>query len=219
MMRILPVVIALGAILISGFSHALLTNRWGASEELRLASERLGRVPTTVGDWVGEAEEMDPAEFAMADIEAYRKLRFVNKVTRAEVQFLLVCGRPGPVSVHTPNICYLGAGFKMVDTQRETFEPLGDGQPFQVQSGLFLKEEANVPEIQRAIWTFSVNGDWKVPDNPRVTFARDAALYKLYVARPLAKKDEPLKTDPAVDLLRQMIPQLQKVLFEPSPGS
>src|SRR5262245_61286256 len=110
MMKVLPLVTAFAVVLFSGVTHGLRTGRWKVSDDLRQAVVRLQDVPTQVGDWEAQEEEMAEPERQMAEIDGYRKLSFVNRVTRAQVQFLIVCGKPGPISVHTPNICYIGIG-------------------------------------------------------------------------------------------------------------
>jgi hypothetical protein len=217
MKHALPIVVAFGVVLVSGVVHGLWTDRWLPSNELRAASDRLASLPLELSDWDANEEEMDPAEQSMAEIEAYRKIRFVNRTTKAEVQFLIVCGRPGPISVHTPNICYLGAGYAVAGMNKRTLELAAGGDPVEIQVGLFRKEEAGGPILQRTIWSFSTNGEWRVPDNARQAYARSRFLYKIYMARSLARADELVDKDPTLELLRSLLPRLQKHLFAPSP--
>ncbi len=53
------------------------------------------------------------------------------------------------------------------------------------------------------------------PDNPRWTFARLPALYKLYVIRDKDGRGERLDDDPAADFLRVLLPGLSRSLSEP----
>src|SRR5207253_5526248 len=50
--------------------------------------------------------------------------------------------------------------------------------------------------------------------SPRLTFARHAALYKLYVIRPLRSLDQPLQEDEeGLEFMRLLVPQLEEALF------
>jgi hypothetical protein len=71
-------------------------------------------------------------------------------------------------------------------------------------------------QLVRAFWSFNDGDGWRVPDNPRVAFARAGILYKLYIVRDMEKAEENVKDDPARDLLRVLLPELDKYL---SPAS
>jgi hypothetical protein len=62
-------------------------------------------------------------------------------------------------------------------------------------------------------WSFGLGGSWTVPANPRVTWARQPAVYKLYVLRQAVGADAPLAQEPLVPFLQAYLPELQKVLF------
>ena len=44
-------------------------------------------------------------------------------------------------------------------------------------------------------------------------FAGKPCLYKLYVVREMAKPNEPINQDPATELIKELMPQLQEKLF------
>src|SRR5213593_3866594 len=114
MSRILALVSVVAAVTASGVVHGVWVNRWGQSRAVMEASARLQDVPRTVGDWDGRAEEMDPRQARVASVAGSRIVRFVNRRTGAVLSLLIVCGRPGPVSVHTPDVCYRGSGYEEV---------------------------------------------------------------------------------------------------------
>src|SRR4051812_23326676 len=102
MMRILPVLTVVGVVTLSGVVHGVWTNRWGSTRAVEEASARLQDVPMTVGEWDGQAKELSEREIALAEINGYFSRNYVNRRTGSMVSVLLICGRPGPVSVHTP---------------------------------------------------------------------------------------------------------------------
>jgi hypothetical protein len=83
----------------------------------------------------------------------------------------------------------------------------------------FHKTAGVAQEDLRIFWSWQApGGDWSAPENPRLTFARSPALYKLYVIRPILMHktpDEKLDTDPALDFIRRLLPELK----DPTPGN
>src|SRR5262245_30731902 len=98
-MRTLPLLAAFLLLALSGIVHGLWTGRWGPSPDLRAAAARCEEVPATVGDWEGHPFELDRRVLAAAEVQGYASRRYVNRRTRESVSVLLVCGRPGPMSV------------------------------------------------------------------------------------------------------------------------
>src|SRR5581483_10664642 len=71
---------------------------------------RLSGVPTSLGDW--EYQEVE-GKTGVADPSLAGSIwrQYVNRRTGQKVVCVLVCGRPGPVSIHTPEACYGSSGY------------------------------------------------------------------------------------------------------------
>jgi hypothetical protein len=218
MARTLALVIAFSVIILTGVAHGLWTHRWNPSNDLVVAAERVKSVPHKLGDWEGEFTGLSEDEKRIGGIQDGITGRFVHRTRKTEVQFLLVCGHPRAIALHTPESCYAGSGFSQVgDPTRQSVKPEGGGPEASLQVGMFEREQAGIPEVLRIMWTFSPDGVWGSPDSPRSAFSGQRYLYKMYVVRRVAKSDEALeKDDPSLDLIRQLLPELQKALF-PSP--
>jgi hypothetical protein len=217
MLRTFPIVLAVLIILSVGVVHGLWTDRWALSDEPQASASKLPDVPLVVGEWQGTAQEMDPGSFAIADIAGYLMRRYTNPRTGVTLSLLVVCGRPGPVSVHTPDVCYGGAGFVLVaPANQETFAYDSAPAPAEFNVGHFRKVQAGLATHLRIFWTWNNDGVWRAPRNPRWTFASSRALYKLYVVHEMAKENEPLAEDPSLEFLRVLLPELQQRLFAAS---
>jgi hypothetical protein len=193
-----------------GVAEGLLTNRWHVSHEPEQAAERLAGLPLRVGTWEGEAETMDADEVTKAELTGYARRRYVDPQSGAALSVLLVCGRPGPIASHTPDLCYLGNGYRLAaapERQRIDTDP-----PAELWVGQFDKDSA-VPERLRIAWSWTATGAWSAPDNPRAAFARAPALYKVYVVRQLVGPEDASAKDPAADFLKVFLPQVHECLF------
>src|SRR5262245_29906799 len=111
MARLLPPLTVLAVVAFSGAVHGVWTNRWAGSDGLAQAAARLEQVPLTLGDWDGRPLEVNPREAALTEAAGYVHRQYVNRRTGSVVSVALLCGRAGPISVHTPEVCYAGAGF------------------------------------------------------------------------------------------------------------
>jgi hypothetical protein len=211
MFRPAPILTALGLVLLSGLAHGLVTARWHRSAQLEEALARLPLVPQTIGAWRGHDLEADPGPFAQARADAYWVRRYEDSASRAAVTVILMCGRSGPLAVHTPDVCYRGAGYEMRGSAERMEVPLKDRAPAQFWTARFGKDWPR--NHLRLFWSWSADGTWQAPSAPRLTYAGRPFLYKLYVIRELRSENEPPAHDPAQRFLTDLLPALDRTLF------
>ncbi|MBL8798971.1 MAG: exosortase-associated EpsI family protein [Planctomycetia bacterium] len=210
MTRTAALLAALTAVLLSGALHGMWTERWHTSDARRLAGERLGKLPLRLGDWEGQDQPMDQREFDIAMIDGYVMRRYVRPQDGSAVSLLLVSGRHGPVSVHSPEVCYAGAGYVQVTRPGRDDVSAGDGAAQQFFRAKFAKENTVDADSLSIRWGWSTGGDWQAPTNPRLAFARADVLYKLYLVGPGSiGKDQP---DPVAEFMNVLLPELKKSL-------
>jgi hypothetical protein len=209
--RAIPILVFIALVVAAGAAHGLRTDRWSRSEELVQAVAHLERVPKAVGEWAGEdlPDDADNAEsMARAGIHGYVRRNYTHQKTGARLSLLLVCGRGGPISAHTPDVCYTGIGYKEVRA-KQRFGPPG---PDKFWAAHFAKPNAVTPERLEIYWAWSRPGtEWAAPDNERASFARHPAVFKLYVVRSAA-----LATRPDEEVVREfmtrLLPELRTAL-------
>src|SRR5581483_5422738 len=120
MKRIAVIVVALVVVIGSGLVHGVWGDRWQKSTALEEACARVAQVPLELGDWHGKEVIVDDEEFRRAGAEAYWMRTYTHRRQPLSVLVILMCGRAGRMSVHTPEVCYQGAGFQMLGTPRAT---------------------------------------------------------------------------------------------------
>jgi len=215
MTRALPGATALILVIAAGLVNGHWTRRWSTSHAVESAVARLGRVPMSLGDWRGRSlAKIGREQLAMAEIDGYVARRYEDRRGEAAVTILLVCGRPGPISVHTPDVCYAGAGFEAKGPPARQSLPFGpSGRPAEFRRVVFSRPNTVVPMYLSILWSWSSAGAWEAPDYPRLAFASRQVLYKLYVIREMATAQEQLEDDPSLEFLRDMLPELERALF------
>jgi hypothetical protein len=214
MPRAFSLVIALALVIAAGLVHGQWTQRWTPSSAVETAAARLGRVPMNIGDWRGRSLELNREQLAIAEVAGHVARCYENRPGRAAVTILLVCGRPGPIAVHTPDICYAGAGYEPLGLPvRQTLSVGPSGTPAAFRHAVFAKSNAAVPTYLRILWGWTADGTWDAPDNPRLVFAPHRALYKLYLIRTMDTAEEPIEDDPSLAFLETLLPELKRALF------
>src|SRR5947209_2940525 len=112
MNRFVALVTALVVVLASGLVHGLWAERWTPATSLQMAAARVEQVPLDIGDWKGVSADADPAAFAQAGARQYWARSYVNAKKNLSLLVILMCGRPGRMAAHTPEVCYRGAGYE-----------------------------------------------------------------------------------------------------------
>jgi len=223
MLRLLPPTIGVILLIASGIAHGLITDRWGMGEDIKVSAKKLAKVPATIGDWESQELEIPARQLAAAEAVGSLSRQYVRNSDGSAVRLMILCGRPGPISVHSPTVCFTSSGLHLQDPPKKYQATFGDESPSQGEfwKGNFAAASETNPTVTRTYWGWNSGGEWKVPDNPRLTFARYPHLYKLYLTTdvtvnglPVDANDKPIKDDVAVEFMRLLLPELDKVLFQ-----
>src|SRR5258706_14743011 len=115
MNKVLAFSIAFVVIIASGVLHGLSAERWGKNERLVDAIARVPLVPHTIGEWHAEDVSGDADAFAMAGAQGWWVRTYAHPRHQERLLVILMCGRSGQMAVHTPEVCYRGAGYDMLE--------------------------------------------------------------------------------------------------------
>ncbi|MGL4551812.1 MAG: exosortase-associated EpsI family protein [Gemmataceae bacterium] len=186
LLRSAAAVLVFAGLLVGGtVVHGLRTERWGKAAALGDAARALESVTREFGDWEATDVKLDDRQLQIGEIAGYLCRDYVHRPTGERVLVLVVCGRPGAVGAHSPEVCYRGAGYATSrDAAKEVVK--GDGPPAEFHTASATKQGARAEKLAIA-WTFSTDRKrWSAPETPRWTFALSPVLYKLYLVRQVA---------------------------------
>jgi hypothetical protein len=189
----------------SGLVHGLWTDRWGAPPDITGAAEALHKLPMEIGPWKGKMGKVTPPGAGVAGC-VYRD--YEHRQTGAVVSLFIVCGRPGPVSIHTPEACYGASGFTVGGRQR--IEVAGHGRFWRSDA---TKTTATDEFRQRIVYGWHGSAGWAAPDDPRTAFPTERILHKLYVVRELNGAAANVRGEPCEEFLRAALPELDRAVF------
>jgi hypothetical protein len=215
--KIAPVAAGGVILALAAFVQGWWTDRWLASPQLGEACERLKGVPLVIGDWDGQDIPINPRDLEQAHVHGYLSRRYTNRRDGTEVLAVMLCGRSGPLSLHTPDVCYRGAGFEpLAAPVRQQVRWNGGQAPAELLTAVFQKQEPSRTANLRVYWSWSAAGPWETPEDPRVAYGSRPALYKLYVEHQMAFEGDLGDEDPAIRFLGSFLPELQRSLFPKS---
>lgn len=210
MARIFMLAIAAIVCLADGYLCGRWGGRWGDDSQ-QVAAASLEQLPLVIGEWQGRTLQLDPRAAKGAGFGGYLLRRYENQRTRAAVTMLLASGRPGPLAVHTPEVCYAGAGFVEAGAStRASVDRSASQKPAEYFQGKFVRKNQVQTEELRVVWAWNKSGAWLCPENPRWTLTGVPVVYKLYVCQALVPGSE--DGNSCVDFLRDALPELDRAL-------
>ena len=170
---------------ITAFLHGQLVGRWVPLPPIQEYTQRLSKIPPQIGEWSAtEAPLDDPDSLASAGINAFFSKIYQHSRTGEQVSVLIVCGRPGPISVHTPDVCYRGAGYVPITEPALIDRKLSAEQAVKLWKMSFSPPSSRLGSAPLEIeWTWISNTGMQSPANARLAFASSPALYKIYLIR------------------------------------
>ncbi len=196
-MKLKPIYVFLTLVLLgaSGAVHGMLTQRWAPASAQDTGIDLLSELNRPVGGYnPGQMIPVDPKDLPPKTKTVSRQ--FLPQGAGRACVAAVTSGVPGEVAIHTPDVCYLGTGFRVkTPTSKQTMTlPSGTSATFYVAD--FEKQSPTGTERIRVRWAWSSNGQWEAPDYPRWYFGRSPLLYKLYVVHPLNEDEDLTKNDP-----------------------
>ena len=208
----LPLGAAIVILFVSRHYQGKWSERWETFPELQIYSQQLQEIPKDVGEWEGQkTETLDEKTMIAAGAEG-EVSRVYRNASGQEVRVSIICARLRDVFYHTPDRCYPAAGFEMQgEPQPEVFEIGNDTADFFTTT--FLKTEPTGSHRERGYWSWTADGKWIAPKNPKLAFAGQKALYKLYVfANVPPNSKEKSNEGLCVDFIRVFMPALDASL-------
>jgi hypothetical protein len=198
-----------------GWIQRNMSHSWGSPRERQRAGEKLlATLPEQLGDWRFRNDApFTPAVLAMLEDPVHISKVYENMRTGEIATVAVIVGHPGPVAVHTPEICYSSRDYKVPSSRRRTEIKTPRGQSHSFWSlNLSPKETGDVPLVVMYGW--STGTTWEAAEHPRYSYGGLSHLYKLQFAVVSTGETSEDGYDPAVDFAEQFVAELQPLLVE-----
>lgn len=173
-----------------------------------------------ISPWVGVDNPVAEETLNTAGAVSHVSRTYTNQQTGEKVDVWLVVGHSRDISRHTPDICYPSQGFAMDGTQlKQPIKPEDSNDEADFHTARFRKESAlgTGGPLVRVFWAWNPNTEdekqWVAPDNSKLHFGNNRALYKLYFTSAMKERDESVTENTAYKFAKMMLPIVNKTLF------
>jgi len=202
-LQLLSLALLIAITVVAAIVQGRATNRWGASDTVTNAATIFTRLPKTFGDWdLLEPQELPKQVRGLLQTEHYSQGVYEHRSTGQRAILTLLLGPPGPMSVHTPEICYSAADF----SQNSNRQHVSVG-PSDANDTAWMIQFHSTHDVQgsvtRVYYSWHDGQRWKAVDEPRVTYGARPYLFKVQVATEVPADAENDAEDAARSLLQQ----------------
>ncbi len=199
--------------LLSGAVYGHISQRWGSPEVADAAGELMADFPDDIGEWRLQSEDaLDDRSQGLLRCHGQLHRNYTNRRTGATIDFYLVLGPAGPISVHQPEICFKSQAY----SQRSSRElsSIADGDSF--WSLTFDPSSTNIHgAVTRVYYGWSDGSVWTASKDARFEFAGRPYLYKLQVSAQLPLSSDIGTYDPCLDFLNAALPACHACMRAP----
>lgn len=201
----LVLVVGLAATLLGGALYGRYSQRWGPPADLTLAAQQLTNMPRELGEWtLAEEFPLQRSAVEMLQCAGYVNRNYVNRTTGESISVAIIVGPPGPIAVHTPEICFSSRSYQLQGSrhkvQLETSSHL---------SNKFWRTDFTSKNILaeglRVHYAWSRGNGWEASASPRYEFAAAPLLYKIQLAAPLKPKLGEESSDSGREFLKALM--------------
>lgn len=206
------------AVAAAGVADGTQSGRWRPLRPLDGSVERLQTLPLSVGQWIGEDAALSADDFARAGVAGAVFRKYRNRETDDTVGLLVLVGRSGPISAHTPDVCYGGSGYELLGGVTPVTAKSGTRQT--VCQTLRLRPPVTRPGLEMEVtWGWITADGVSSSATPRLSYAGLDVLYKFYVLRDRRPTDVVGANDPGLLFVADFIPHLEALVERvPEPG-
>lgn len=220
MSRVVPVLIAVVAIVALTIVEGSMSARWGDNRLSAYCAVLLDDVPTQIGQWVGEDGDVDEVVQMTAGARGFVSRTYRNETTGEVVGVWLIVGHARDTARHTPDVCYGGSGFKPdeegITKHHQTFDGVGDASFWTAE---FVRQSGLGEQHERVFWAWfkpqSGSGEsveWIAPDNVRYEIGAAPALYKLYFTTTGSKASDADAESVCMEFAKEFLPVVAEKL-------
>jgi len=190
----------------------LRTYRWGSSETLRQAADRLEALPRHIGLWTcDESAALDEEVMEGLQCESAFSRTYSNQKNTAKVHCILMVGLPGPIVRHPPEFCYAVRDNVLLDQRVVTF----NSKSVKHAARLTRFQEPRILKREFFVATgWFADGHLGTSDFPRMTYGGEAYIYAIQVMWPIDRDLEDCEAV-GISFLKDFMPAFQSHCVKP----
>ncbi|QDT63304.1 exosortase-associated EpsI family protein [Calycomorphotria hydatis] len=210
--KYLPIILGFVVIIGVAIADGLRADRWGPGGELQEAADQLAAFPETLGTWESKSFEIPEDQLEVAGASGSISRHYRDRETGRVVTVMILCGRPGPIAVHPPTVCFTSSGLRLLAEPHNTIVATdGPNGPDEFLTADFAYPRDQFGPILRTYWGWFSEGVISAPSNPRIAFAPQPVLHKVYVTHDAVIGDKNSE-QVGQSFMRVLLPALRETL-------
>lgn len=167
----------------TGVVTGTLGNRWQRPHDLGAIAKSLEKITATpqIGPWhLKETSRLSPEIAKLLHTSGDISCKYVNEQTGDLVDLVVLVGETGPLSTHSPEVCYSSREYQVVS------EP--DSQKIDSAAGpaeflsMTLSSDGLDGSLLRVWYAWHNGAQWRAPRNARIDLRAEPFLYKIQIA-------------------------------------
>lgn len=196
--------VGISVTVVTGVVCGRVSQRWGPVPDMVAAAEHLKSLPAQFGSWqLVEDNTMSPTVVKTLSCAGYVHRTYVDRHSGETVSLAIIVGPSGPISVHTPEICYSSLAYSIESPRRRVriSAPAGNDEFW---CTTFRSNNA-IAEQLRVYYGWCSDDAWTAAESPRFSFAGRPLLFKLQIASLVPPGDEGEKQDSCQNFLQELL--------------
>jgi hypothetical protein len=179
---LLLVAAGIAVTVLAGVVYGRLTQRWGPVPDLVAAARQLHSFPTELGDWkLLKEDTINESVRRILNCAGDLNRQYVNRRSGDTISLAIVLGPAGPISVHTPEICYSSRAYSIATPRKQVLFTDHRGRSHAFWALTFHSNQVNADQLC-VYYGWTSDGRWRAPESARFEFAGRPLLYKLQIA-------------------------------------
>ncbi len=201
----------------SGWLHGHISGRWGRSELIPIAAEKLLSLPEEFGEWELD-KNLELTAYEQDELQPYAYVNrvYAHRSTGQMVNLLVLLGPVGPTAVHTPEICYSRTAYTIIQRPEPARIAQADGGNNDFLT-VTLKSRRVHGELLRSYYAWTTGDRWEAASDTRFTFGGSPYLYKIQLSCHVASSSRNHQTDAVTQFLPALLPVLKEHLIVATP--
>jgi hypothetical protein len=162
-------------------------------------------MPEAIGDWQLVAnDQLDANAQNILRCSGALIREYAHRNTHATVKVAVLMGPVGPISVHTPEVCYSSRAYSTAGPREAVQVESSQGRANRFWA-LTLHSDASTADRLRVYYGWSTGDQWLASESPRFEFAGRPWLYKVQLASVLTPGISYDGEDPCYDFLKALL--------------
>ena len=124
---------------------------------------------------------MDEPTRQILDCAGYVNRQYVNRRSGETISLAIILGPAGPISVHTPEICYSSRAYSITTPRKQVLFTDQRGRSHAFWALTFRSNNVSADQLC-VYYGWTSDGTWRAPESARFEFAGRPMLYKLQIA-------------------------------------